>query len=233
MIEAFGVGKVFGRNALALWDISFVVPKGQLMAITGPSGSGKTTLLRIVSGQLRPTEGHVLVDGVNLAGIPEKSRSEILGRTIGVAPAQPLFLNNAPVIKTILLALAGIRVYGNVALQKAKQLLELVGLLHRSNSPVSALSQLQRRLLSIARSLAGKPKALLVDEPILGLDNSAAKEIITILNRASDRGATVLLATRAEGLLRDLSVDMVRLAAGRFRDCEQTRERLNTQEGRR
>lgn len=216
MIEVFGVGKTFSRNALGLWDISFAAHKGQLMAITGPAGSGKTTLLRIVSGQLQPSEGHVLVDGVNLAGIPRKTRSRILGRTIGVAPAEPLFLSKAPAIKTVLLALAGIRLYGNTALLRARQVLELVGLLHRSNSPVSALSQLQRRLLSVARGLAGGPKALLVDEPILGLDNAAAKEIITILNRASDRGATVLMATRAEGLLRDLSVDMVRLAAGRF-----------------
>jgi len=210
------VGKSFGRNALALWDVSFAVKKGQFAVICGPTDSGKTTLLRIISGQLKPSDGHILVDGVNVAGVFRTRRQQILGKAIGLVGSRPLVLRGTSAVKTITLALASIGIHGRTGLQRAKHTLELVGLSHRSNSLTSALSELDRRLLSIARALATRPKVLLADDPILGLDNSSAQEIITILNRASDRGTTVLTATRADNVWQGFSPVMVRLLAGRI-----------------
>ncbi len=216
MVEVFGVGRSFGRNVLALWDISFAVKKGQFAVICGPADSGKTTLLRIISGQLKPTDGHVLVDGVNVAGVFLTGRQQILGKTIGVVGSRPLVLRGTSAVRTITLALASIGFHGKPGLQRAKDALELVGLSHRSNALPVALSEPERRSLSIARALATRPRVLLADDPILGLDNSAAKDIMTILNRASDRGTTVLVATRADNVWQGLSPVTVRLLAGRI-----------------
>ncbi len=216
MVELFGVGRSFGRNVLALWDISFAVKKGQFAVICGPADSGKTTLMRIISGQLKPTDGHVLVDGVNVAGVFLTRRQQILGKTIGVVGPRPLVLRGTSAVSTITLALASIGIHGKPGLQRAKDALELVGLSHRSNALPVALSEPERRSLSIARALATRPRVLLADDPILGLDNSAAKDIMTILNRASDRGTTVLVATRADNVWQGLSPVMVRLLAGRI-----------------
>lgn len=216
MVEVFGVGKSFGRNTLALWDVSFAVRKGQFALIHGPADSGKTTLFRIISGQIKPSHGHVLVDGVNVAGVLRTKRQQILGKTMGVVTPKPLILKGSSAIKTITLALASVGIHGRTGLQRAKLALELVELSHRSNSLTSALSEPERRLLSIARALATQPKVLLADDPILGLDNSSAQDIMTILKRASDRGTTVLVATRADNVWQGLSPVMVRLLAGRI-----------------
>jgi len=230
MVEVFNVGKSFGRNTLALWDISFTVKKGQLMVISGPADSGKTTLLRVICGQLLPSEGHVLVDGVNVAGVIPSKRQQVLGRAIGIVPSRPLVLKGASAVKTVLLALASIGIHGTPALLAAQDALDLAGLLHRSNSPTSALSEPERRSLSIARALATRPRVLLADDPIIGLDNSAAKDIMTILNRASDQGTTVIMATRADNVWQGQSPDAVCLLAGRIQHLSGRAKRLNSKE---
>ncbi|MBN1591648.1 MAG: ATP-binding cassette domain-containing protein [Candidatus Coatesbacteria bacterium] len=216
MIEVFGVGKTFDRNTLALWDISFSVNKGQFFALSGPADSGKTTLLRIICGHLKPTEGHVLVDGVNVAGLYRGKRRDVFGALFGIAPANPLILKSSPAIRTIQIALSGAGIHGANAMKKAMEVLELAGLSHRAKSLTSALSEVERRSLSIARALAIDPKVLLVDEPLLGLDKPTATEIITLLNRASESGVTVLMATRAIDAWEAFSPVTVRLLAGRI-----------------
>lgn len=188
------------------------------MVVSGPAGSGKTTLLRIIAGQIEPTDGRVVVDGMNVRGVQWEKRERLLGDTISVVPTTPLVLNRAAAADTLLLALSCFGLSRNQAAGRAKWALEFVGLAHRSDCPASVLSETDRQKLSIARALAPRPKVILADDPILTLDNSATSEVINVLNRASDRGITVIMATRRETLGETVAPAWVRLSAGRIRE---------------
>ena len=204
MIELSGVSKSFGRDSLALWNVSLELEKGQLVFIEGPSASGKTVLLRLISGQLEPSDGEVLVDGINVSNLHNRRR-RWLAKTIGIVPKKPLILKDASVLKTVQWAQSGIGIRGKQARIMAESLLQQVGLLHKNGTCASDLPEADQQRLSIARAIAAQPKVLLVDDPILALDKKAASGIIDVLDSASSRGIAVLMTTRKSAAARMLT----------------------------
>jgi putative ABC transport system ATP-binding protein len=199
IVEARAVDKVYDTGKVevhALRGVSFVVPRGEMVAIMGPSGSGKTTLLNCLSGLDRVDGGEVMIEGVELGSMSDEERTDYRARRMGFVFQ---FYNLMPVltaVENVELPLLVSRVPGREARQKALAALELVGLAERASHVPDELSGGQRQRCTIARALVNEPAIVWADEPTGDLDSENAHEIVALMRRLNrERGLTFLIVT--------------------------------------
>jgi len=169
---------------------------GGLNLVTGPSGSGKTTLLHMMAGLLRPDAGRVRVDGVDLWSLSDAERDGRRASRIGYLVQDGYFLDSLDVLDNVgvVLLLAGSD--RRVHRDRARALLERVGLADRAASPPAVLSGGERVRLSLARALANDPPLILADEPTSSLDRDNACHVAGLLESlVRDEGRTLIVAT--------------------------------------
>lgn len=169
MIEFKGVTKRFGEIT-ALKGIDLKIETGEIFGIAGPNGAGKTTLVRMLCAALHPDSGAVLVNGVNV------SENEVLvKRYIGYLPEEPNLYERLTARR--FLQFFG-RLYDpDIGEERIKEVLGLVGLLDRAESPISTFSKGMRHRISLARAILHDPPILILDEPTMGLDPAVATAI--------------------------------------------------------
>jgi putative ABC transport system ATP-binding protein len=191
VVKTYGQGEATIR---ALRGVSFDVPAGKVITIMGPSGSGKSTLLNILGTMDVPTSGEVLLDGVNVANLPESKLAGFRKNSIGFVFQNFYLLPNMDVLGNILVPLIP---YGITEKdrQRGKDIIKAVGLEGRENSPVNKLSGGQMQRVAIARALINNPKIILADEPTGNLDSETGKTIIDLLLTLTDQGKTVIIVT--------------------------------------
>jgi len=218
------VSKSFG-GLRAVKQCSFTVDEGQVVGLIGPNGAGKSTLIDLVCGGLHPDEGSIVFDGKEIAG---KGRSEIarLGMIRTFQIARPL--DQLPLMENLLMARRG--QLGETLLrallpptwrkqefelrQEAEQVLELTGLILRKDGYGGQLSGGQQKLLELARALMAKPKVLILDEPIAGVNPKLANEIARIVLQLKQRGTTVLVVEHNLNFVDRVSDKVVVMAEG-------------------
>jgi putative ABC transport system ATP-binding protein len=205
-----------GAEVRALEDVSLVVPRGAFVGVSGPSGCGKTTLLAVLGAMQRPTAGAVLVDAQDLAGASEAERSR-LRRRMGFAFQAAPMLRGLPLWENVTYGLVplGERAARRRAL--GASLLARVGLGERIAALPEELSGGERQRAALARALAGKPEALLVDEPTAGLDRAAASIVLDLVGSFHAEGGTVVVASHDPAAL-ERAGDRVVLDHGRIAD---------------
>lgn len=181
----------------ALRGVSFNIEKGGIVALMGPSGSGKSTLLNLIGALDVPTGGSLLVRDMDLAKLNRDEQSTFRNATIGFVFQN---FNLVPVLTTIenvmLPAQLGRQQLGESLQERAKVLLEKVGLGKQIHQRVNRLSGGQMQRVAIARALINKPPIILADEPTANLDHDTADTVLTVLKElCSSEGATVVVAT--------------------------------------
>jgi cell division transport system ATP-binding protein len=213
LIQFFHVSKRYPGGQSALDDITFDIPRGQFVFLTGASGSGKTTLLRLIFREEVPSSGQILVNGRNVASIPQ-SKIPYLRRTIGVVfqdfrliPRKTVFEN-----VTYLPRLLGVDVQGQKKL--AYQALRRVGLAHRLNAFPPELSGGEQQRVAIARALINEPEILIADEPTGNLDPDLSREILRLFLEVNLRGTTVILATHDRDTIQRVGRRVITLDRG-------------------
>jgi putative ABC transport system ATP-binding protein len=180
----------------ALRGVDLMVEEGEYLAVVGPSGSGKTTLLGLIGGLDAPTEGRVVVTGVNITELGEDRLAEIRNAAVGFVFQ---FFNLIPTLT----ALENVELPVQFAARarfdpsrRARELLELVGLGDRLHHRPPELSGGEQQRTAIARALANAPALLLVDEPTGNLDSATGEEVLRLLRRLCDEsGQTVIMVT--------------------------------------
>jgi len=180
----------------ALKQINLQVKQGEIQLLMGPSGSGKTTLLSILAGMLAPTSGSVRLLGQEITALSQAQRVRFRRENIGfVFQGFNLFpALNAIENVEVALNIKGIR--GRAARKQAQHLLAQVGLADKTKSLPRNLSGGQKQRVAIARALAGKPQAIMADEPTAALDSHSGYATIELLhNLAKEEGCTVLIVT--------------------------------------
>ena len=204
-LRAEGVSRRFFRTTrlsnvfLAVKDASLTLEPGRLTAITGRSGSGKSTLLNMMAGLLAPTAGTIRLDDTDLYAMDDQERSRLRNRSFGIIPQGQTGLNSLTVLENVKLPFL---LYGEEApTERALALLEELGISPLQGAYPSELSGGELRRLSIARALIREPGIILADEPTGDLDDENTKTVLTLLRRAADRGAAVLLVTHEEDAL--------------------------------
>ena len=198
VVKTYDTGKV---QVHALRGLSFRVARGEMVSIMGPSGSGKTTLLNCLSGLDSINEGNVLIEGVSLAEMSDRERTDYRARRMGFVFQ---FYNLMPVLSSVEnvelpLLVAGVR--SKVARSKALDALGFVGLREWAEHVPDELSGGQRQRVTIARALVNNPAIVWADEPTGDLDSENADEIVALmrqLNREHD--LTFLIVTHDIGV---------------------------------
>lgn len=202
-IDAVGIDKVYwdgSRKLQILKDVSLSVKRGQGVAIWGPSGSGKTTLLNVLSGLDRPQAGQVILNGAGIYEMSENERAAFRNRHIGYVFQFYHLLPEFTALENALLPLLVRRERPvKEARERARELIERVGLKDRSTHFPSELSGGEQQRVAIARALSMGPDILFCDEPTGNLDPRMGADIVELLQRLfREEGKTVLIVTHDE-----------------------------------
>jgi cell division transport system ATP-binding protein len=207
------VSKRYPGGYEALKNLSFEINAGEMVYLTGHSGAGKSTLLKLVAAIERPNSGSVLVNGHNIKSM-KTAAVPFLRQNIGIVFQDHKLLYDRSVFDNVLLPL---QIGGFDSRESAKRVraaLDKVGLLNREKSHPIALSGGEQQRLCIARAIVNRPSILLADEPTGNLDIEYAHDIMEIFKSFHQVGATLLLATHDEAILRDFPARTLALNHG-------------------
>lgn len=206
IVELHGLGKRYREGDaehVVLEDASATVRRGEVVVLVGPSGSGKSTLLNLVSGIDRPDAGRVVVDGIDLTALSERERTLFRRRRIGFVFQ---FFNLIPTLTVEENLLLPLELNGRsdaAARERARALLDAVGLAARARSWPDRLSGGERQRVAVARALVHEPALLLADEPTGNLDVDTGRHVLTLLERLTrGAGQTLLMVTHAPEVVR-------------------------------
>ena len=218
MIDLTGVSKVYpvknGGQVVALDGVNLHVDRGSIHGIVGRSGAGKSTLIRCLTALEKPTEGHIVVDGHDLAALSGKPL-RAARRRIGMVFQAANLLDARTAAENIgyPLKLAGVPAAQRRA--RVEELLALVGLEGRGDSYPSQLSGGQRQRVGIARALADEPAVLLCDEPTSALDTESTAQVLSLLREIRDvAGVTVVIITHEMSVVREICDSVTLLGHG-------------------
>lgn len=183
---------------VVLRDVSFELSGGENLAILGPSGCGKSTLLHILGALDKPTSGTVTLKGQNPLALSEKELAHFRNREIGFVFQDHYLLPQLTVIENLLLPLLAFGSMTDASRERARMLLDRVGLAARAGHLPSELSGGERGRAAIARALIAKPSLILADEPTGNLDRTTAKSISQLLlDMQRDEGAMLITVTHS------------------------------------
>ncbi|HXZ58134.1 MAG TPA: ABC transporter ATP-binding protein [Gaiellaceae bacterium] len=199
LYEVRNVSRFFRRGEQtirALDAITLEIGAGQFVALEGPSGSGKTTLLQLLGALDRPSEGHVVFDGRDLADLPDDALAALRLDAFGFVFQQFNLIPTLTSLENVEAALAPKGLEERQLRQRAELLLGEVGLADRAEHVPAHLSGGEQQRVAIARALAVEPRVVLADEPTGNLDSSTGRDVIELLTSlAARRGTTIVVAT--------------------------------------
>jgi putative ABC transport system ATP-binding protein len=219
MIEIKKLSRIFrtgGQEVRAVDEMNFKIQEGEFIAIMGPSGSGKTTLLNLLGGLDRPTDGKILVEGVDIVRLKDNDLSLYRRDTVGFVfqSFNLLSLHNA--LENVYLPMIWQGEQNAARKEKAKKLLASMGLEKRLYFKPNQLSGGEKQRVSIARALANNPKIILADEPTGNLDSKTGLEIIKLLKEINEElGVTIIVITHDLDIAR-VADRIIKLKDGRI-----------------
>jgi cell division transport system ATP-binding protein len=194
VIKFEDVTKIYPPSTVGLEKVSLHIEKGEFVFLVGPSGSGKSTFIRLLIKELEPDRGRVSVGGRDLASL-RRWKIPYLRRNIGCVFQDFKLLPNKTTFENVMYALLVTGTANADSKKKALEILNLVGLGHKSDSFPNQLSGGEQQRVSIARAFVNHPPLLIADEPTGNLDPETSMGIMQLLYRINKTGTTVLMAT--------------------------------------
>jgi cell division transport system ATP-binding protein len=213
MIEFVDVKKSYSVGTKALRGVSMQIEDGEFCFLVGPSGSGKSTIIKLITGELKPSEGTVHVNGYSLERI---RRREIpyLRRTVGVVFQDFRLIENMTVYDNVAFAMRVVGARSKEIRSRVPYVLDLVGLESKARRLPGELSGGEQQRLAIARALVNNPSTIIADEPTGNLDEARALEIMTLLREINNLGTTVLVVTHATSLVEQFACRVITIEDG-------------------
>jgi len=227
LVEVRDLTKIYRAGTVevaALRDLNFDIAEGEMVAIMGRSGSGKTTLLNILGCVEGPTRGRYLLAGENVARLNDTQRSALRLRRIGFVFQAYNLLPSLSALDNVLLP----TVYSGLrsSVQRAREVLERVGLAGREHHRPSQLSGGEQQRVAIARALINSPSIILADEPTGNLDTHRGQDVLALFQELNRDGITIVLVTH-EGQVAEHARRIVRLTDGRLASDRQIGQPLD------
>ena len=216
IIQAINLEKHFdGGDIKALNGVNASVKKGEVVVVIGPSGSGKSTFLRCLNLLEVPTGGQVLFEGVDITD--KRADINLHRQKMGMVFQHFNLFPHMTILKNM--TLAPVKLLGKSqaeAEEKAKALLERVGLSDRANAYPSQLSGGQKQRIAIVRALCMNPKVMLFDEPTSALDPEMVGEVLEVMKELAKEGVTMVVVTHEMGFAREMADRVIFMAEGKI-----------------
>jgi len=217
VIKAHNVSKIFeGRSSVvrAVDGVSVEVARGEVVVVIGPSGSGKSTFLRCINGLEVFNDGHIFIDGVDLAD--KKTNINKVRAEVGMVFQQFNLFPHKTVLENLTLAQCRVRKRSRKeANDKAHTLLKKVGIHEKAGEYPSRLSGGQQQRVAIARALAMDPKVMLFDEPTSALDPEMVGEVLDVMKQLAREGMTMIVVTHEMGFAREVADRVIFMDEGK------------------
>ena len=207
------VTAVYDNGIRAVNKASLRVDEGEFVFLVGAASSGKTTIIKLLTAEVRPTEGKVLVNNYNI-GEMKKSRIPYLRRTLGVVYQDFRLIKTKTVYENVAFAMRTIGAKNKTIKQRVPYVLDLVGLANKAKEKPMNLSGGEQQRVAIARALVNNPRLIIADEPTGNLDPARSLELMTLFEKINELGTTVLIVTHEKGLVDEFEKRVVMIDHG-------------------
>ena len=207
------VVKTYDNGTEALRGISFTIEDGEFVFLVGPSGSGKSTIIKLLTGEILPTEGRVMINGFSMSRISDK-QIPYMRRTIGVIFQDFRLIGKKTVYDNLSLAMRAVGASPREIKNRIPYVLDLVGLAGKGQRYPDELSGGEQQRVAIARALVNNPSTIVADEPTGNLDPNRSLEIMTLLERINALGTTVVVVTHEKGLVNHFDKRVIMIDSG-------------------
>lgn len=200
MIRLIEAEKTYDNGTHALNGVSFTVDDGEFVFLVGPSGSGKSTIIKLLTGEVVPTAGRVMVNGFSMSRISER-QIPYMRRTIGVIFQDFRLIGSKTVYDNLALAMRAVGASPRALRERIPYVLELVGLEDKEHRYPDELSGGEQQRVAIARAIVNDPAIVIADEPTGNLDPETSWDIMDIFARINRAGTTIVMATHDRNIV--------------------------------
>ena len=214
MIRLIDIQKTYDNGTRALKGVSMRIDDGEFVFLVGPSGSGKSTIIKLITGEIAPSEGRLMVNGYNMNTIRPKQVPG-MRRTLGVIFQDFRLIEKKTVEENLTFVMRVVGASPREIKKRIPYVLQLVGLDHKGDRLPSELSGGEQQRVAIARALVNNPSTIVADEPTGNLDPARSLEIMTLLERINALGTTVIVVTHERGLVNRFNKRIILLHEGR------------------
>ena len=214
MIQFNNVNKVYDNGSLAFDDVTIHIEKGEFVLICGPSGAGKSTFIKLLSHEVVPDSGTVIVNDMEVSHL-KKRKIPYLRRRLGIVFQDFRLLPNKTVAENIAFALEVIEEKPKVIKERVAAVLDMVGLGHKADDLPQDLSGGEQQRVAIARAIVNKPLVLIADEPTGNLDPNTSKGIVELFKTINNSGTTIVMVTHDMEMVKYLNKRVIALEDGR------------------
>lgn len=213
MITFDNVSMQYDSKHTALRNINIKIDKGEFVFIVGPSGAGKSTFVKMLTHELTPASGKVIVDGVDITNL---NRSEVpyYRRKLGIVFQDFRLLQEKTIFENIAFVLRVTGTKSKEIKERVAKVLSLVGLKNKANDYPSKLSGGEQQRIAIARALVNQPLLLIADEPTGNLDPVISEEIMELFNHINHMGTTIIMVTHNKELVNSMHKRVVSIEDG-------------------
>ena len=215
MIQMRNVTEIYDSSGtVALDDVSLEIAEGEFVFLVGPSGSGKTTIMKLITGEVRPTSGSVIVNDFDMTTIKRRKLPK-MRRTLGVVFQDYRLIENMNVYDNVAFAMRVVGAANSEIKTRVPYILELVGLEGREKRMPGELSGGEQQRVAIARALVNSPRMIVADEPTGNLDPVRSLELMLLLEKINEMGTTVVVVTHEKELVNALSKRVITIDSGK------------------
>ena len=214
MVQMNNVRKVYeSSNTVALDGVSLTINDGEFVFLVGPSGSGKTTIMKLITGEVRPTSGQIIVNDFDMGTIKRRKLPKVR-RTLGVIFQDYRLIENMNVYDNVAFAMRVVGAANSEIKKRVPYILELVGLEGRGKRMPNELSGGEQQRVAIARALVNSPRMIVADEPTGNLDPVRSLELMLLFEKINEMGTTVMVVTHEKELVNAFSKRVITIGGG-------------------
>ncbi|MBQ3023180.1 MAG: cell division ATP-binding protein FtsE [Clostridia bacterium] len=213
MIKFKNVSVVYDKDIIGLDNVSFKIDDGEFVFLVGKTGAGKSSAIKLLTGEIKPTEGDVIVDGIIVNSL-KRSKIPYLRRAQGVVFQDFRLLPNKTVYENVAFAMEITGKKKKEIKRKVPKILDIVGLGERAGNYPNEISGGEQQRVSIARALVNSPSLIIADEPTGNLDVETSAEVMSLFEEINKMGTTIVMVTHSEKIVNDMQKRVIQLENG-------------------
>lgn len=213
MIKFKNVTVVYDKDIVGLDNVSFKIENGEFVFLVGKTGAGKSSAIKLLTGEIKPTSGDVIIDGIIVNSL-KRSKIPYLRRAQGVVFQDFRLLPNKTVYENVAFAMEIVGKKKKEIARKVPKILEIVGLSQRAGNYPNEISGGEQQRVSIARALVNSPSLIIADEPTGNLDVETSNEVMALFEEINKMGTTIVMVTHSEKIVNDMQKRVIQLENG-------------------